>query len=575
MAMGLSVSAALGLAGCHDRTADGAGIDADDLLSENGLSMNGLSMNGLSMNGLSMNGLSMNGLSMNGLSMNGIGTVGGLSSTSGLMTTAGGRDIVKYLVRCALPMGQSFTKQDQSGTSYTFPGAIGIAPEAVTGTCDLDCQEKVSACMLAHVNNSGAHIGIWLVGPDAAIGWGSNSSYPYQEGAFFGNLFPSNWQGYYCAGKDMSSGEVPGRLGTPLATNVYTNPYGGGVSCSGNCAVTNEGYTQCNDSWPKAPYVGQHKWNHVVTVWRNFETTQAYKICTKAAPVRCLGVVGGSVADGASIEQRTFNGATSQQWQILQVEAGKYKFVNVASGKAMDVNGSQMVQRAYTGAAAQKIPVVYFNDQPGFANLKPSAGSSGLSADSTNEGSLVKLTTNLSPDYAKWNFTALGTVASGGTTTPPPPATPPPSTSLFSASRTYHLIPQSASNKSLDVCGGSQNVGSCIQQYSTDFNNGNQAFYLLPSGSNWKIAMKANTNKCLGTLNNATANGTAIVIQDCNGSAYQSFTVDQDGGAGIYRFKLAANPSECLDMAGGATADGTKAQIYSCWSPASQKFSVQ
>src|SRR4029079_12203872 len=157
------------------------------LESENGLSMNGLSMNGVSMNGLSMTVLSMNGLSMNGLSMNGLASVDGLSNTAGLMTTPGGRDIVKYMVRCALPTGQSLTKQDQNGVSYTFPGVIGIAPEAVNRPCDLDCQERISACMLAHVNNSGTHIAIWLDGPDAAIGWGSSPAYPYQEGAYFGN----------------------------------------------------------------------------------------------------------------------------------------------------------------------------------------------------------------------------------------------------------------------------------------------------------------------------------------------------------------------------------------------------
>src|SRR4029079_13148776 len=140
------------------------------LESENGLSMNGLSMNGVSMNGLSMTVLSMNGLSMNGLSMNGLASVDGLSNTAGLMTTPGGRDIVKYMVRCALPAGQSLTKQDQNGVSYTCPGVIGTAPEAVNGTCDLDCQERLSACMLAHVNNSGAQIAIWLVRPHARIG---------------------------------------------------------------------------------------------------------------------------------------------------------------------------------------------------------------------------------------------------------------------------------------------------------------------------------------------------------------------------------------------------------------------
>ena len=39
----------------------------------------------------------------------------------------------------------------------------------------------------------------------------------------------------------------------------------------------------------------------------------------------------------------------------------------------------------------------------------------------------------------------------------------------------------------------------------------------LANGSNWTISMSANRNKCLGPNNNGTANGTTIVIQDCNG----------------------------------------------------------
>jgi hypothetical protein len=580
LGMGLAVGLSLGVVGlgCNEMS-DGAPTPmGTSITSENGLSMNGLSMNGLSMNGLSMNGLSMNGLSMNGLSMNGLATASGLSSTSGLMTTDGGREVVKYMVKCALPAGQSLTKQDALGNSYTFTGAIGIAPEALNGPCDLDCQERMSACILAHVNNSGMHVGIWIVGPDAAVGWGSNPDYPFQEGAFFGNLISVPWQGYFCGGKDMSSGEVPGRLGSPLASTVYTNPYGYNMQCGTNCVVTNQGYTQCNDNWPKAPYPSAaRKWNHVVTVWRNFEPSLMYKICTKSTPERCLGVAGSSSAEGATIEQRTYGGATGQKWQILQVEPGKYKFVNVASGRVLDARG---VQRAYTGAAEQKIAVAYLGSEVGWANLLSASLPAWqvLSADTGNDGAPLKVGA-ANPDYAKWGFTALGPV-SGGTTGGGTGGSSGGSGSsgggsLFDASRTYHLIPQSAANKSVDVCGGSQNVNTCVQQYATDFNNPNQAFYLLPSGSNWKIAMKANQSKCLGGLNNGTSAGTPIVVQDCNGGANQAFTATLDSATGTYIFKHVANSGVCLDVSGGTSADGAKVQLYSCWSPPSQKFKVQ
>jgi hypothetical protein len=556
LTIGLSFGAIVGLIGCNEPAVDGDTIvTASNLESENGLSMNGLSMNGLSMNGLSMNGLSMNGLSMNGLSMNGLATAGGLASTSGLMTTAGGREIVKYMVRCALPAGQSLTKQDQNGVSYTFDGVIGVAPEAATGTCDLDCQERISACMLAHVNNSGAHISIWLNGPDAAIGWGSSPAYPYQEGAFFGNLISSPWQGYYCLGKDMGSGEVPGRLGTSISSTVYTNPFGYQAQCKYSCTTTNEGYTQCPDAQPSAPYTAGHSWNHVVTVWRNFEATQAYKICTKSGPTRCLGVVGNSTADGANIEQRTYSGAVGQQWQILQVEAGKYKFVNVNSGKVLDVNGSQVVQRSYNGAASQKIPVVYFSDQIGWANLKPSSGSLAISGIDTADGRLMQLTSNNSPDYAKWGFEAIGTVSGSATTT-----TTTTTSSTFAAGTGYRIAPYaSGGGVSVDVPNGSTSNGTMLQLYSTQSVNSNQRFQFMAMGSNYKIVMNANTNKCFDV---GSSNGSQVSINDCNGGNSQSWT-PSDLGSGSYSLRNVAS-GRCLDVPNGSLSNGTRLQVYDC-----------
>ena len=399
----------------------------EDLESMNGFGMNGFGMNGYSMNGFGMNGLSTNGFGMNGLSLAGLASSSGLSSTTGLMTTAGGRQVVQYMIKCAYPSGQSYTKQDQYGNWYTFPGSIGIAPELATGPCDLDCQERISACMLAHVNNSGQHISIWMVGPDPGIGWASSPLYPYQEGAYFGNIFAAPWHGYYCAGNDMASGEVPGRLGSPLASNVYVDKYGAGGLCKqpAACTVTNNGYTNCNDPAPQAPYTAGHQWKHVITVWRNFEATQMYKICN-AYSGKCLGVVNGSSADGAAIEQRTYSGALSQNWQILYVASGNYKVINVASGKALDVSGSQVVQSTYTGSTGQLLPIRYIKNYAGYANLVlATSNTSGYCVSNNSDGSLVTLGTNLGTNYGRWAFQAVGPLsaatssssADAGTTT--------------------------------------------------------------------------------------------------------------------------------------------------------------
>jgi hypothetical protein len=113
----------------------------------NGYAMNGFTNNGYSINGFTNNGFTNNGYALNGFTLNGLENAGGgLSSTSGLMTTAGGREFVKYMVKVAYPAGASLTKQDNAvpPNSYTFDGALGVAPELEYGTCDLGCQEERS-----------------------------------------------------------------------------------------------------------------------------------------------------------------------------------------------------------------------------------------------------------------------------------------------------------------------------------------------------------------------------------------------------------------------------------------------
>ncbi|HEX2658370.1 MAG TPA: hypothetical protein VHU40_08865 [Polyangia bacterium] len=225
----------------------------------------------LSTNGLdSVNGLnSHNGLnSVNGLnSHNGLDSVSGLSATEGLMTTEAGRKTISYLVRCALPQGRAIVKADQYGTSYTFPGQLGLAPEWESGACDLACQEYVSACVMAHVNTTGKHIPIWLVTEKSNIGWGLSPDFPRQEGSFFGNFFVSPPQAFYCEGKDFAVGVVAGRIGSNQVGAPYTNSFTDNQSlCQSpndvpNCApadIPNQG----------SGFKACAGFNHVITVWR-------------------------------------------------------------------------------------------------------------------------------------------------------------------------------------------------------------------------------------------------------------------------------------------------------------------
>jgi hypothetical protein len=405
----LALAAALG--GCAPGADDSdTTASTDDALSTtNGLNMiNGLNMtNGLSGNGLSGNGLSGNGLSGNGLLMNPLKT--GILTTGSMMNTTDGRTTMGYVIRCAMASGKTITAKDSGGTSYSFAGAIGVAPEWETGTCNTTCQERMSACLLAHVNTSGVHIPIWL-DSEGAIGWGQNTSLPYQEGSFFGNIFVNPPKGYFCNGKDFDSGTVPGRLGAGQSNAPYYDPFGTPGPCAGYCtassAKTNgvaDGFASCNG------------YTHVVTVWRNFDVNTQYKIVNHQSQ-KVIEVAGSSTAVGAAIQGRTFSGAANQKWTITQISPGKYKVVNVNSGKALDLtggsttDGTALVQSTYSGAASQLWAFQTVPSQPGKYTISPSAKLPSTiwpAAGNTLDGAPVAAVTYNTADIEKWEILPL------------------------------------------------------------------------------------------------------------------------------------------------------------------------
>jgi hypothetical protein len=191
------------------------------------------------------------------------------------MTTAPGRLTVEYLVRCALPLGDTLTKQDQTGAWYTFKGQLGLAPQWKAGACDDACQQMVSSCMLAHVNTSGVHIPLWLVSANAAIGWGLNAQYPNREGTFFGNIFrPNSSSGlvdaFYCNGPGFSTDTVPGRLGAAQVGAPYTNPYLSPTNGDGTCVPC----AASHGDGPDSCGADNAMFESPITVWRG-QTFQA------------------------------------------------------------------------------------------------------------------------------------------------------------------------------------------------------------------------------------------------------------------------------------------------------------
>jgi hypothetical protein len=264
----------------------------------NGFWVNGLWANGFWVNGFWVNGIWNNGFWQNGLWSNGLiaaddaagvapqgrwlstalrpeyglsvraglSTDAGLAHAIGLMASENGRRVASYAVKCALPAGRTIEKFDARGNVHTFEGAVGIAPEWENGRCGEDCQEWMTACLLAHVNLTGKHVAIWVTGDHPAVRLDTNRGFSLEEAAFFGNVFTGPPAAYACAGRQAKEHPIAGRACMGNASCPYADPYQGvsceASGCSSGRAPSGErsGYVACE--------VGTRRWDRVVTTYK-------------------------------------------------------------------------------------------------------------------------------------------------------------------------------------------------------------------------------------------------------------------------------------------------------------------
>ena len=152
--------------------------------------------------GLSTNGLSTNGLGLNGLSTNGLQTTtfkNWFEADRALHAS-----VMKYIVMCALPQGQSRSYTSlTTGQTYTWNGLLGLAPNWSSGSLPtVDEQQVITACLAAHTNKFGLNIKVSVLGRSAQnveIPYTSAelASYSEREACFFGNTF--NNEGIFAA----------------------------------------------------------------------------------------------------------------------------------------------------------------------------------------------------------------------------------------------------------------------------------------------------------------------------------------------------------------------------------------
>jgi hypothetical protein len=208
------------LAGCVVEPASTGTTEAASVI-DNKLSANKLSANKLSANKLSANKLSANKLSANRLVLDEAGT-------EGLIETADGREVLSFIISCAIPEGITLVRE-HDGETYEFFGELGLAPRWIDRPLDRKGKGWVSACLFARVNNANVTIPVSLRGKHAALAVTPDEAehWTVEEGAFYGNFFtapdePIEW--IACRGVDQAAGESGGLVERDCAEPDPANP---------------------------------------------------------------------------------------------------------------------------------------------------------------------------------------------------------------------------------------------------------------------------------------------------------------------------------------------------------------
>ncbi|MEU6388214.1 ricin-type beta-trefoil lectin domain protein [Streptomyces sp. NPDC046939] len=115
--------------------------------------------------------------------------------------------------------------------------------------------------------------------------------------------------------------------------------------------------------------------------------------------------------------------------------------------------------------------------------------------------------------------------------------------------------------KCLDVAGANSANGTAVQLHDC---NGTAA-------QQWTVGTDDTVRalgKCLDVKDNATANGARLQLWDCAGTDNQKWTVT------AARDLVGRQSGKCADVTGNTSANGTPVQLWSCTGAANQKWTV-
>ncbi len=184
---------------------------------------------------------------------------------TGYLDSEQGRELLKYLVSCALPEDVELYA-NIGGTEYNFQGSMNLAPGWIKNELTESEERWVSACILGRTNYYGRKVQISMQAKQSPHKYLQTTSkeekeFSIYEGDFFGNIFLDKAEYYTCIGdrtaEDNSNGIFDLRVCTEIDNTLSHD------NTITKCGFVFTGFCGDKDSH----IVNDHTYNEVISVY--------------------------------------------------------------------------------------------------------------------------------------------------------------------------------------------------------------------------------------------------------------------------------------------------------------------
>ena len=281
-----------------------------------------------------------------------------------------------------------------------------------------------------------------------------------------------------------------------------------------------------------------------------------YTIASAISGTARLEIGGASKSNGAQAQVYSNNWSAAQRWSISSLGNGLYKIINAASGKSLDVagakvgNGARVQQYSWNGTDAQKWRIETTSSGYVIYSALSSTYLLDLAGANTNNCTVVQLYKSNGTKAQRWNLALIKPELSQGT----------------------YMLASKASEKKLDVAGGSIDNCTNVQQYQSNSTISQVFSFQYSSSDGYYTILASASGLALDVAGADSSNGANVQLYTPNGTLAQKWAAVKNSD-GTYSFRSAIN-GKVLDVSGASKANGANVQTWTWNATNAQRWSL-